>query len=291
MKAKYWLSWMVVMLLLTGFSSCSDDDKEGTFDISRSDVHAMIGNKDNINILPIEGNYTVKALDESVATGEVKYTDRESDSTPLASVVVTPVSKGKTTFVISNGIEEKNVNITVVDPYIVFNVGHQIFSSIVDSDKTDGINTELKRDPFLSLNNIFMLVKDEACTMYLFESKDDVAIYDRTKSVSQSSYKLKGSYNIEKSDDKYYLVLKSGNQSSRFEIGGNAEGKYIISSFFNLNSLKSENTVPEFLAQIKLTEDLTEEYNIKFQGGISLVEREYTCTILSQRMYLLPFEE
>lgn len=32
-------------------------------------------------------------------------------------------------------------------------------------------------------------------------------------------------------------------------------------------------------------------YHNKFQGGISSVEHGYTCTILSERMYRLPFEE
>lgn len=291
MKAKYLLDLIVMIVLLTGFCSCSDDDKEGTFYVGKSDIFVMIGNKDNIVLLPDDGNYTVKSLDESVATGEIKKTDNGDGSIPIVSVSVSPVSKGKTTFVISNGIEEKNVDITVVDAYMVFDVRHKVLSSMVDPDKEEAVMEELNKDPFLNLNNVFMLVKDEAHTMYLFESKDDVEIDETSKSTSRVSYKSKGSYEMVKSDNKYYLVLKFGDRSSRFEIGGNPTGQSILKSFFNLNSLKSENTVPEYLAQVTFMEDLTEEYNNKFQGGISSAVRDYTCTFLSQRIYKLPYEE
>lgn len=291
MKAKYLLDLMVMMVVLTGFCSCSDDDKEGTFYVGKSDVFMMMGNKDNIILLPNDGNFTVKSLDESIATGEIKKTDNGDGSIPLLSVSVSPVSKGKTTLVISNGIEEKHVNVTVVDAYMVFDVRNQIFTSMVDPDKEEAVMEELNKDHFLNMGNVFMLVKDEAHTMYLFESEDDVDIDESSKSASRVSYKLKGSYEMVKSGDKFYLVLKSGDRSTRFEIGGNSTGQSIIKSFFNLNSLKSENTVPEYLAQVTFMENLTEEYNTKFQGGISFVGRDYTCTILSQRMYKLPFEE
>jgi len=286
MKAKCLLGWLVMMVLLTCFCSCNDDDKGGAFEVGKSDVFVMMDNKDNIPLFPLEGNYKVKSLDESIATGEIKKTDNGD-----ASVVVTPVSKGKTTFVISNGIEEKEVDITVVNAYIVFNVERESFLCMADKDKNDVIMAELKKDPFLGPKNVFMLVKDEAQTMYLFDKKEDIEVDETFKSVSKSPYKSKGSYDILKSGDKFYLVLEAGSRSSRFEIGGNAEGQSILKSFFNLNSLKSENTVPEQLAQIDLTEDLTEEYHNKFQGGISSVEHGYTCTILSERMYRLPFEE
>lgn len=291
MKAKYLLDLIVMIVLLTGFCSCSDDDKEGTFYVGKSDIFVMIGNKDNIVLLPDDGNYTVKSLDESVATGEIKKTDNGDGSIPIISVSVSPVSKGKTTFVISNGIEEKNVDVTVVDAYMVFEVRNQVFSSMADPGKGEAVKEELKKDPFLNLNNVFMLVKDEAHTMYLFESKDDVEIDETSKSASRVSYKSKGSYEMVKSDNKYYLALKSGDRSYRFEIGGNPTGQSILKSFFNLNSLKSENTVPEYLAQVTFMEDLTEEYNNKFQGGISSAGRDYTCTFLSQRIYKLPYEE
>lgn len=291
MKAKYLLDLMVMMVVLTGFCSCSDDDKEGTFYVGKSDVFMMMGNKDNIILLPNDGNFTVKSLDESIATGEIKKTDNGDGSIPLLSVSVSPVSKGKTTLVISNGIEEKHVNVTVVDAYMVFDVRNQIFTSMVDPDKEEAVMEELNKDLFLNMGNVFMLVKDEDHTMYLFESEDDVDIDESSKSASRVSYKLKGSYEMVKSGDKFYLVLKSGDRSTRFEIGGNSTGQSIIKSFFNLNCLKSENTVPEYLAQVTFMENLTEEYNTKFQGGISFVGRDYTCTILSQRMYKLPFEE
>lgn len=291
MKAKYLLDLIVMMVLLTGFCSCSDDDKDGTFYVGKSDVFMMMGNKDNIILLPNDGNFTVKSLDESIATGEIKKTDNGDGSIPLLSVSVSPVSKGKTTLVISNGIEEKHVNVTVVDAYMVFDVRNQIFTSMVDPDKEEEVMEELNKDHFLNMGNVFMLVKDEDHTMYLFESEDDVDIDESSKSASRVSYKLKGSYEMVKSGDKFYLVLKSGDRSTRFEIGGNSTGQSIIKSFFNLNSLKSENTVPEYLAQVTFMENLTEEYNTKFQGGISFVGRDYTCTILSQRMYKLPFEE
>lgn len=291
MKAKYLLDLMVMMVLLTSFCSCSDDDKEGTFYVGKSDVFMMVGNKDNILLLPNDGNFTVKSLDESIATGEIKKTDNGDGSIPLLSVSVSPVSKGKTTLVISNGIEEKHVNVTVVDAYMVFDVRNQIITSMVDMDKGEAVMEELNKDHFLNMGNVFMLVKDEDHTMYLFESEDDVDIDESSKSASRVSYKLKGSYEMVKSGDKFYLVLKSGDRSTRFEIGGNSTGQSIIKSFFNLNSLKSENTVPEYLAQVTFMENLTEEYNTKFQGGISFVGRDYTCTILSQRMYKLPFEE
>lgn len=38
MKAKYLLDLFVMMVLLTGFCSCSDDDKEGTFYVDKSDL-------------------------------------------------------------------------------------------------------------------------------------------------------------------------------------------------------------------------------------------------------------
>lgn len=291
MKAKYLLDLMVMMVVLTGICSCSDDDKEGTFYVGKSDVFMMMGNKDNIILLPNDGNFTVKSLDESIATGEIKKTDNGDGSIPLLSVSVSPVSKGKTTLVISNGIEEKHVNVTVVDAYMVFDVRNQIFTSMVDPDKEEAVMEELNKDHFLNMGNVFMLVKDEAHTMYLFESEDDVDIDESSKSAFRVSYKLKGSYEMVKSGDKFYLVLKSGDRSTRFEIGGNSTGQSIIKSFFNLNCLKSENTVPEYLAQVTFMENLTEEYNTKFQGGISFVGRDYTCTILSQRMYKLPFEE
>lgn len=291
MKAKYLLDLIVMMVLLTGFCSCSDDDKDGTFYVGKSDVFMMMGNKDNIILLPNDGNFTVKSLDESIATGEIKKTDNGDGSIPLLSVSVSPVSKGKTTLVISNGIEEKHVNVTVVDAYMVFDVRNQIFTSMVDPDKEEEVMEELNKDHFLNMGNVFMLVKDEDHTMYLFESEDDVDIDESSKSASRVSYKLKGSYEMVKSGDKFYLVLKSGDRSTRFEIGGNSTGQSIIKSFFNLNSLKSENTVPEYLAQVTFMENLTDEYNTKFQGGISFVGRDYTCTILSQRMYKLPFEE
>lgn len=291
MKEKYLLDLMVMMVLLTSFCSCSDDDKEGTFYVGKSDVFMMVGNKDNILLLPNDGNFTVKSLDESIATGEIKKTDNGDGSIPLLSVSVSPVSKGKTTLVISNGIEEKHVNVTVVDAYMVFDVRNQIITSMVDMDKGEAVMEELNKDHFLNMGNVFMLVKDEDHTMYLFESEDDVDIDESSKSASRVSYKLKGSYEMVKSGDKFYLVLKSGDRSTRFEIGGNSTGQSIIKSFFNLNSLKSENTVPEYLAQVTFMENLTEEYNTKFQGGISFVGRDYTCTILSQRMYKLPFEE
>lgn len=291
MKAKYLLDLMVMMVVLTGFCSCSDDDKDGTFYVGKSDVFMMMGNKDNIILLPNDGNFTVKSLDESIATGEIKKTDNGDGSIPLLSVSVSPVSKGKTTLVISNGIEEKHVNVTVVDAYMVFDVRNQIFTSMVDPDKEEAVMEELNKDLFLNMGNVFMLVKDEDHTMYLFESEDDVDIDESSKSASRVSYKLKGSYEMVKSGDKFYLVLKSGDRSTRFEIGGNSTGQSIIKSFFNLNSLKSENTVPEYLAQVTFMENLTDEYNTKFQGGISFVGRDYTCTILSQRMYKLPFEE
>lgn len=291
MKAKYLLDLMVMMVLLTSFCSCSDDDKEGTFYVGKSDVFMMVGNKDNILLLPNDGNFTVKSLDESIATGEIKKTDNGDGSIPLLSVSVSPVSKGKTTLVISNGIEEKHVNVTVVDAYMVFDVRNQIITSMVDMDKGEAVMEELNKDHFLNMGNVFMLVKDEDHTMYLFESEDDVDIDESSKSASRVSYKLKGSYEMVKSGDKFYLVLKSGDRSTRFEIGGNSTGQSIIKSFFNLNSLKSENTVPEYLAQVTFMENLTEEYNTKFQGGISFLGRDYTCTILSQRMYKLPFEE
>ena len=69
MKAKYLLDLFVMMVLLTVFCSCSDDDKEGTFYVGKSDLFLMVGYKDNISLLPDDGNYTVKSLDESVATG------------------------------------------------------------------------------------------------------------------------------------------------------------------------------------------------------------------------------
>lgn len=291
MKAKYLLDLMVMMVVLTGFCSCSDDDKEGTFYVGKSDVFMMMGNKDNIILLPNDGNFTVKSLDESIATGEIKKTDNGDGSIPLLSVSVSPVSKGKTTLVISNGIEEKHVNVTVVDAYMVFDVRNQIITSMVDMDKGEAVMEELNKDHFLNMGNVFMLVKDEDHTMYLFESEDDVDIDESSKSASRVSYKLKGSYEMVKSGDKFYLVLKSGDRSTRFEIGGNSTGQSIIKFFFNLNSLKSENTVPEYLAQVTFMENLTEEYNTKFQGGISFLGRDYTCTILSQRMYKLPFEE
>lgn len=291
MKAKYLLDLMVMMVLLTSFCSCSDDDKEGTFYVGKSDIFMMMGNKDNIILLPNDGNFTVKSLDESIATGEIKKTDNGDGSIPLLSVSVSPVSKGKTTLVISNGNEEKHVNVTVVDAYMVFDVRNQIITSMVDMDKGEAVMEELNKDHFLNMGNVFMLVKDEDHTMYLFESEDDVDIDESSKSASRVSYKLKGSYEMVKSGDKFYLVLKSGDRSTRFEIGGNSTGQSIIKSFFNLNSLKSENTVPEYLAQVTFMENLTEEYNTKFQGGISFVGRDYTCTILSQRTYRLPFEE
>lgn len=291
MKTKYLLDLMLMMVVLTGFCSCSDDDKEGTFYVGKSDIFMMIGNKDNITLLSDGGNYTVKSLDESIATGEIKKTNNGDGSIPLFSVSVSPVSKGKTTLVISNGIEEKHVNVTVVDAYMVFNVRNRIFTSMVDPDKEEAVMEELNKDLFLKMGNVFMLVKDEAHTMYLFESEDDVDLDKSSKSASRVSYKFKGSYEMVKSGDKFYLVLKSGDRSARFEIGGNSTGQSIIKSFFNLNSLKSENTVPEYLAQVTFMENLTEEYNTKFQGGISFAGRDYTCTILSERMYKLPFEE
>lgn len=230
----------------------------------------MMGNKDNIFILPNEGNYVVKSLDEHIATGEIKQTDNGDGSISLLSVSVTPVSKGKTTFVISNGIEEKKVDVTVVDAYMVFDVGNQVFSSVGESDKSEVGMKELQKDPFLSMNNVFMLVKDEAHTMYLFESLDDVEIDETSRSTSQRTYKSKGSYEMVKSGDTYYMVLKSGDRFFRFEIGGNPTGQSILKSFFNLNGLKSESSVPEYLAQVTFTEDLTEEYNNKFQGDSHL---------------------
>lgn len=291
MKAKYLLDLFVMMVLLTGFCACSDDDKEGTFYVDKSDLFLMMGNKDNIFILPNEGNYVVKSLDEHVATGEIKQTDNGDGSISLLSVSVTPVSKGKTSFVISNGIEEKKVDVTVVDAYMVFDVGNQVFSSVGEPDKSEVGMKELQKDPFLSMNNVFMLVKDEAHTMYLFESLDDVEIDETSRSTSQRTYKSKGSYEMVKSGDTYYMVLKFGDRFFRFEIGGNPTGQSILKSFFNLNGLKSESSVPEYLAQVTFTEDLTEEYNNKFQGGFSFVGRDYTCTMLSQRIYKLPFEE
>lgn len=291
MKAKYLLDLFVMMVLLTGFCSCSDDDKEGTFSVGKSDLFLMVGYKDNISLLPDDGNYTVKSLDESVATGEIKKVDNGDGSVSLLSVSVTAVSKGKTTFVISNGIEEKKVDITVVDAYMVFDIRNQIFSTVEEPGKDGAVMEELKKDPFLNMNNVFMLVKDEAHTMYLFESLDNVEIDETSRSTSQRAYKSKGTYEMVKSGDTYYMVLKSGDRSSRFEIGGNPTGQSILKSFFNLNGLKSESSVPEYLAQVTFTEDLTEEYNNKFQWGISSATRDYTCTMLSQRIYKLPFEE
>lgn len=55
-----------------------------------------------------------------------------------------------------------------------------------------------------------MLVKDEAQTMYLFDKKEDIEVDETFKSVSKSPYKSKGSYDILKSGDKFYLVLGTG---------------------------------------------------------------------------------
>lgn len=227
MKAKCLLGWLVMMVLLTCFCSCNDDDKGGAFEVGKSDVFVMMDNKDNIPLFPLEGNYKVKSLDESIATGEIKKTDNGD-----ASVVVTPVSKGKTTFVISNGIEKKEVDITVVNAYIVFNVERESFLCMADKDKNDVIMAELKKDPFLGPKNVFMLVKDEAQTMYLFDKKEDIEVDETFKSVSKSPYKSKGSYDILKSGDKFYLVLEAGSRSSRFEIGGNAGRAIHIKVFF-----------------------------------------------------------
>lgn len=143
MKAKCLLGWLVMMVLLTCFCSCNDDDKGGAFEVGKSDVFVMMDNKDNIPLFPLEGNYKVKSLDESIATGEIKKTDNGD-----ASVVVTPVSKGKTTFVISNGIEKKEVDITVVNAYIVFNVERESFLCMADKDKNDVIMAGVEKGSF-----------------------------------------------------------------------------------------------------------------------------------------------
>lgn len=279
MKAKVLLILIVTTAMLAVFGSCSDNDDESSFDIDRSEVFVMMGNKDNISILPFEGVYTVKSLDENIATGVIKKIDNKDGSTPRVSVSVTPVSKGKTTFIISNGFEEKNVAVVVVDPYIVFEVKKETLSAMVDADKSKAIMEELRSTHLLTMGNVFMLAKDKDNAMYLYEDEEDV--------VKGESYKLKGIYELVK-EDKLYIVLKSGNRSFRFEIDGNSVGKSILNNFFDLNSMKSTND--NFLAQVYFQEDLTDEYNRKYQGGVSYVARDYVCTMLNPRVFLLPFE-
>lgn len=289
MRLRVFFSWVVITVLLTGFCSCSDDNDEGSFGIGKSEVFIMIGNKDNVFIYSYEGTYTVKSLDESIATGEIRKTDNEDGSTTLLSVSVTPVAKGKTTLVISNGVEEKNVDVTVVDPYMVFEVGQQTLS-VIGETENKAIMEELKSSLLLTMGTVFMLVKDENNTMYLYENKEDVTINELSKSGSGATYKLKGTYELEKSKDKLYIILKSGDRSFRFEIGGNANGKYILNSFFNINGMKSKNSVPEYLAQVSFMENLTDEYNQKYEEALFSVTRDHVCTILNQRIFWLPFE-
>lgn len=256
MRMNKLLGLIIAIVLLAGLGSCDDTEPYGKdFDLPVRDLQIVLGEKGEVDFIYGFGNYQVKSQDESIATGIVTELSPEVNKCRL---VITPVSQGRTVVTVSNGFDEIDVDVAVIDPYDVYSVESSGYSISADPEISEEVADRMAKTSPLRAGNILMFSKDKAGTIIVFTSY---------MTAEQGFVQDKGTYSSVEIDGNPGLVLNLNSRSHYFVVTGkDSNGSY------------------------HLTENLTEEYKKIFGEGVGSVSQDFAITLQEDSRYLFPIE-
>ena len=273
---------LLFAVLALCFASCGSDDdghENGKlFKIANSGRQAMIdGVVESIKIEGGSWQYTVKSDNESVATATIEISVQANVVSYYARIKA--IKKGKATFTITDGNDERSVVIEVVDPYKAYIVvGIEIISEATDKAKEQLIESELKDRAYPKEGAVMMLVKDKDRTMYVTKTEISNQI------VGQGVYefiKVAG-------QDLPSIKYKINDKSDTYQTGGEGQLLNSMLSFYVPNWVRN-STRDTQIPTLLLSNNLTAEYVAQYpEAGVSSAQIVVTVAELDPGLNPLP---
>jgi hypothetical protein len=277
--------FLLVLLIITGLSSCSDsDDDERVYDLTfeKNDYAVMENYSQNILIRSGNGDYTITSGNSEI----IKASYLPATTAGFGSLSVTGLKKGTTTLTIKDNVsgQEVKLNMTVINRYMVLSIDDLSISvkPVEDDNAAKAIKKDITDNALLKPDYYFALIKNSAKTLYIFESEDDLFNGD---------YIYKGSYEFGKDTNIPYIKLNyklgSTDKSMQYTLN-NTRGISAISSFFELNWETSKSTEPTVF-WLELIKDHTQDYEEDYSEVTEVIATTYSL-IMPLSSYYIPAE-
>jgi len=245
-------------ILLTGFTSCNDDDPSELY-LEVTSVYIKLGEDANLGIISGNGGYTVKVDDESILTA----------SPNQYVVALSPKSKGKTNITVTD--KENKVataTIYVTDPYMAYYVGspREVYVKAIDTQVASTIKTEVEKNSSLVTKNIYNLSKTPGINSY--------AVYkEKWGSTPEST----GTFSFDAAN--HTFTLKSGNDEYLYKLDLNNQYAKAFFEYFTKTASPSASVsldTPDLrdtsLPIFTIENDLTDKYKAQYpEAGVEKV--------------------
>lgn len=270
---------LIVIPLIFGMSSCSDDDNkdreiyELTFE--KNDYTVMNNFSRAIMIRGGNGHYTITTENAEI----VEATYNPPINVGFGDIIVKGKKKGTTTLSIKDDItgETVKLNITVTDKYLNFSCENYELTVTGAQDYTTIVREDMDRNSPMKGGYLLSLINNADKTLYIFKTTDDA---------SEGGYLYKGEYEFIKGDEttpphlKIYYTDNNVDKSMTYSMEGSS-AIAIINSFMELGWSKSKSTEPAPL-YLKLTGDYTAYYQ---QSYPSLIKATISMTTRIHSFY------